>query len=80
MSASVCRCGGPLVSFEWSTWTGQNHRAKPGQAVCTGCGTGCDVTRQEYQRLFQADLNHEETLGTKTAFMNHASKGAPWFG
>lgn len=48
-----CACGWYLTTQEWSE--GLNHRAKPGQLVCGGCGQGTDATPEEYAAQLARD-------------------------
>jgi hypothetical protein len=58
LTFSIC-CTSPLVSYDWANDNGQNHRARPGQAVCVGCGKGHDVSTEDYAALVAADAAYE---------------------
>ena len=56
-----CDCADPIPVSRW--WAeeccAQNHRASPGQLVCSLCGGGIDCTPEEYAKVEQADRDYE---------------------
>lgn len=61
----TCTCKHPTPISHWFA-QGQNHRANPGDLVCSACGGGIACTPEEYAKVEAADREWVETSAKET--------------